>query len=219
MNKKLTKRMLATGLLISGAMISGVTATATAKEDANEVREVSTFTAISLHGSMDMVVEAGKKQRVEIFADARDIEFIKTEVKGGELRVKVEKHHHLRDGVRLSITVQDLNEVSVNGSGDIVASGVDSDDFDAEVNGSGDIDLSGKCIQGEYEINGSGDIDAVDMKCETVSIEINGSGDMAISASEYFSVDINGSGDVDVYGEPRLRKLSSNGSGDVNMRN
>ncbi len=208
-------RKVSMTVLLSALLVAG---TALAADD-NSVRDVDTFDRVSTRGSMDLEISVGGSQQVEIFGDSRDLDNITTEVRGGVLRIRQERGYHMRDNVRVVISVADLNGIAINGSGDATATNIDSASFAMEINGSGDAELSGACQDVGYEINGSGDIEADNFKCQNAKVEINGSGDMTISASEELSVEINGSGDIDVYGEPRLKKFSSHGSGSINLRN
>lgn len=181
------------------------------------VRDLATFTSVSLDGSMNLDATAGEDQRVEIIADPEMLAYISTRVKNGELRVWTERGapRRGRNKIKIRISVAELEGVEVNGSGDVVARKIDSEKFALEINGSGDANLQGKCGSVRYEINGSGDIDAQALKCVDANIEINGSGDAEISASGKLSAEINGSGDIVAFGAPRISRFSSNGSGSI----
>lgn len=201
---------------------SSFTASARGRDDKNEggfgaVRELSTFTSISLDGSMKLDVTAGETQRVEFTATPEALEYILTRVKNGELQIWTKRgaRRHNRGRIEVTISVAELEGVEVNGSGDVTARNIDSDKFVMEINGSGDVDLQGKCGTVSYEINGSGDIDASALKCVDANIEINGSGNADISATGKLSAEINGSGDITASGNPRIGRFSSNGSGSI----
>lgn len=206
----------------AAALIMATGFTANAKDDeypggSGAVRDLPTFTDVSLEGSMKAVVVSGQDQRVEIIADPELLEFIRTRVKNGELRIWTKRgaRRFNRGKIEVRISVADLQGVEINGSGNIAASKIDTEKFATEINGSGGVNLQGKCGSVSYEINGSGDIDGVDLKCEDADVEINGSGDTRITATGGLSVEINGSGDVVAYGSPRINRFSSNGSGSI----
>ena len=184
------------------------------------VRDLSTFTSVSLDGSMSLVATAGEDQRVEITADPEMLEYIRTRVRNGELRIWTKRGapRRGRNKIEINISVAELEGVEINGSGDVVARKIDSEKFAMEINGSGDADLQGKCGSVSYEINGSGDIDAKALKCVDADIEINGSGDAEISATGKLSAEINGSGDIVAFGAPRLNRFSSSGSGSIRTK-
>lgn len=213
----------------AAAVMVATAFTAFAKDDENQgglgaVRDLPTFTAVSLRGSMDLVVTSGisgENQRVEIIAKPEMLEYIHTRVTGGELRIWTDRKSRLfsrRGKIKLRISMADLQGLEINGSGDARASGIDTDKFIMEINGSGDVTLQGRCETVRYEINGSGDIDAAALKCVDGRVEINGSGDVKMAVTGKLRAEINGSGDILALGGPRIERFSSHGSGSIRTR-
>lgn len=203
-------------------LATGFGAFARDKNDENQggmgaVRDLPVFTSVSIDGSMSLVATAGEDQRVEISADPELLEYIRTRVRNGELRIWTKRgaRRYNRGKIEVTISLADLQGIEINGSGKADASGIDTEKFELEINGSGDADLKGKCGSVSYEINGSGDIDAKQLKCVDADIEINGSGDAEISATGRLSAEINGSGDILAVGGPRINRFSSSGSGSI----
>jgi hypothetical protein len=211
-------------IALSAAVLLLATAGSTfAKDNENQggtgaVRDLPVFTEVSLEGSMDLIVTSGEDQRVEIIAEPEMLEYIRTRVVRGQLRIWTKRRGRIfnRHGkIELRISMADLQGIEINGSGDARASGIDTDKFSLEINGSGEADLQGKCRSVSFEINGSGDIEARELKCVDASVEINGSGDAKISASGKLTAEINGSGDILAIGGPRINRFSSSGSGSI----
>ncbi len=210
----------------TAAVMVATAFTTFAKDDENQgglgaVRDLPTFTAVSLRGSMDLVVTSGEDQRVEIIAKPEMLEYIHTRVTRGELRIWTDRKSRLfsrRGRIEVHVSMADLRGIEINGSGDARASGIDTDKFALEINGSGDATLQGRCETVSYEINGSGDIDAAALKCVDGSVEINGSGDADIALTGKLSAEINGSGDILALGAPRIERFSSHGSGSIRTK-
>lgn len=210
----------------AAALMVATALTAFAKDDENQgglgaVRDLPVFTAVSLRGSMDLVVTSGEDQHVEIIAKPEMLEYIHTRVTRGELRIWTDRKSRLfnhRGKIVVHISVADLRGIDINGSGNARASGIDTDKFALEINGSGDAILQGRCDTVSYEINGSGDIDAAALKCVDGSVEINGSGDADIALTGKLSAEINGSGDILAVGAPRIERFSSHGSGSIRTK-
>lgn len=210
----------------AAALMVATAFTAFAKDDENQgglgaVRDLPVFTAVSLRGSMDLVVTSGEDQHVEIIAKPEMLEYIHTRVTKGELRIWTDRKSRLfsrRGKIEVHVSMADLQGIEINGSGDARASSIDTDKFALEINGSGDATLQGRCETVSYEINGSGDIDAAALKCVDGSVEINGSGDAEIAVSGKLSAEINGSGDILAVGAPRIERFSSHGSGSIRTK-
>ena len=209
MNKLFKTTAIGAALLVAPAMALSA--------EVSEVRDVSDFSRIVIESSADINVKAGESQRVEVFAEDDEISAVITEVRGGTLYVSIDddrrwRRHH---GASLEISVQSLDGVEIDGSGDITVSNAKSDDFEIEIDGSGDVDVQGTCGELTISVDGSGDINSKDMKCAKATVDINGSGDVDVYASESMTLDINGSGDVTVYGDPSNVRPTIRGSGDL----
>jgi hypothetical protein len=158
---------------------------------------------------------------------------IETYVSGKKLTISHGKHHLRPTLFEVFITVKNLEDVTISGSGDM--RGKDrfvADAFYAEISGSGDMDLevetgmleskisgsgsihlSGKAEDYTASISGSGQIKAFDVQAKTVSVKISGSGDCRVHATESLDAKISGSGDVYYKGRPRIdTKISGSGS-------
>jgi hypothetical protein len=110
-------------------------------------------------------------------------------------------------------------EVSVAGSGDVVARSLDcAATTEVEISGSGSVTLQGKTKSCEVEVNGSGDVRAQDYACDSADVEINGSGSVDLPAIQALEAEIHGSGDVTYSGEPTLRGMDIHGSGRLRKR-
>lgn len=183
-----------------------------------EDREVDDFTRIKLSGSFDIYVETGKDLSLTVTFDDNLIDLITTEVRGKTLRIDSEGSFSSRKGCKIHITVPDLQEVSLSGSGDVEVYGLDNDFFELSISGSGDADLEGKVEELEVKVSGSGDIDARELVAQDVYAKVSGSGDITVTAMQKLDARVYGSGDITYYGDPDRVKRSISGSGDISRR-
>lgn len=207
-----------------------------------EVRNVAPFTRIGLSNSARVVLRQGNSQRVEVDASADDLALLETSVEDGKLRIgtrrdsgKLWSSVSFEGRVTVYVTVPSISEVSVSGSGQVLAedavkakslalavsgSGrlimprVTAERITSSVSGSGQIMLGGSCPAHEARISGSGNVQASDLRTETSSIRISGSGDGRLYARRSLDASIAGSGDVYVKGGARVSS-SVAGSGRV----
>jgi len=187
-----------------------------ADED-TQVRDVPTFDRIVIEGAMDVSVNVGKKQRVEVTAESRYIDRVETRVDGKTLYLSQEGRRWRDVDVEVEISVQDLEAFIVEGAADAEITGIHSDHFKLEIDGAGDVTLGGTCGSADYEINGAGDVDAEELKCKSVEIVINGAGDADVYASEEVRAELNGVGDITVCGDPDRVRPSINGLGSFDV--
>lgn len=212
----------------SPVMLTGQTVT--------ENRDVPAFNSIALSFSANVYVSQGTERSVEIEADEGVMDIIVTEVRGQTLVLKTENAFWNRTGkVKINITVPEIRELDVSGSGDIIAqtpfrtdeldltvSGSGSIQIDdlqstlitSKITGSGDVKLSGSATGGEMEtvITGSGSCNAEDLEVSRADVKITGSGSARINVSERLIARITGSGSVLYRGNPVV-DANSTGSG------
>lgn len=203
------------------AVLAGVLAAvmpASASDDVNEAREVKKFTKILVEGAIDLSVEAGKKQSVHVSTDASHIDRVTTTVENDTLVISMKGSSWRNADVAVTITMQTLNGLVVEGAVDAELVNIDSKNFSIEIDGAADISINGKCGSADYQINGAGDLNAQDFECQNVAIEINGAGDADIYASVSVEATINGVGDIDIYGDPDKVRPRIFGIGEIEVK-
>lgn len=193
------------------------------------------YTGIDVDGSIDVIISTDNDFDIRVEAGSRKLKHIVTEVIEEVLYIYEDKNNVANDKqTKVFINQEFLDLINLEGSGDISAQILETDDMDINLRGSGDIDLNfselstvdvsirgsgdvdlvGIGSSAKFDIDGSGDIDAIQLEIETADILIDGSGDVDVNASQELNIIINGSGDVSYLGNPVLN-VEINGSGDV----
>ncbi|MFD2784995.1 head GIN domain-containing protein [Hymenobacter rubripertinctus] len=230
-----TLRLLLPGLLLAVLLFS-----AFRPANTRETRRVEAFTAVSLGGSMRVIVRQGSPQLVEVEGDAEDLARLETTVSGGKLRIGTKPQNGMRwsnfkGSVTVYVTMPIVTGLAVGGSGSLkAADGIRADNLDLAVSGSGGIDLAsvtadkihsaisgsgsiqmaGVAPRQEVAVSGSGGLRAEKLQTKTCSVRISGSGNCRVQATETLDARIAGSGGVFVSGNPRINS-SIAGSGRV----
>ena len=237
------KKIITLGLALSMVVIVNAQWGRRVKGNGNVVtieRSVGEYDAVALAGWFDVELVDGKEGQLTLKGESNLLERIKTEVKDGKLIIKREKGVELRPsnwgrGVLITVPVEDINAVSLSGSGDIVGKTLlKSDDFSARIAGSGDIDisveanqveaslsgsgdinLSGKTTDLDIQVSGSGDVKAYELEAEFVKASVSGSADIKVTANQSIDARVSGSGDISYRGNPAKIRSKSSGSGDI----
>jgi hypothetical protein len=184
-----------------------------------ESRPVGGFDEIVVLGSGNVVVDVDGSESLEIEAEDNIIEFLTTEVVNGRLELGVESGKLLspsRD-ITYTITASQLKAVTINGSGNIAATGIDTDTFEVTISGSGDVEPAGTSNHLQVTISGSGRFDGTALESATGDVEVSGSGNVVVNVTDELTVRVSGSGDVEYIGDPNLNSRVS-GSGDISRR-
>ena len=212
-----TRNWVIVGLLVIAVILLGACNVVRGSGDmVTESRSVSNFDSISLSGSGDVIINQDGEESLTIETDDNVMQYITSEVRGGTLHLGTE---NLTSGspTRLVFTVgvDDLTGLSISGSGNIKADGIQTDRLDVGVSGSGDLELEGEATRQEIDISGSGKYRGGNLRSETADISVSGSGDVTVWAIDSLDVSVSGSGSVDYYGSPAVNS-STSGSGNVN---
>lgn len=204
-----------------------------------ETRTTGDYDGIKCAGSMDYILVAGTEGKIKLEGEENLLKHIVTEIKGGNLIVKVEKGINLKPSfnktIKITIPFKDISSVSLAGSGDVWNEDViTADDFDVSLAGSGDmiinvqassvegslagsgdITLKGKTDRLEVKLAGSGDIHGFGLQSNHTSASIAGSGDIEIVSNESLKARVSGSGDIEYKGNPSKEDTKVSGSGSI----
>ncbi|GAA0873059.1 head GIN domain-containing protein [Gangjinia marincola] len=204
-----------------------------------ENRSTGDYDEVTLQGWMDVELVQGTEGKLVISGESNLLEYIETEVKGGELVIKQKKGVQLKptsgETILIKVPVEaisganvvgsgdmigkmklkaDFFETSVTGSGDLVIE-VEARDTNAKVTGSGDLSIKGSTKTLDCRVSGSGDLDARNLVAENVDAKVAGSGDISVHATQSLKASVAGSGDITYKGDPEMRDINKAGSGDV----
>jgi hypothetical protein len=223
------------GLALSAAAASGceinVGPAQTVQGSGNvktESRDVRGFDAVEVAGIGTLVVTQGDSEHLTISAEDNILPKLASDVVNGRLELHPEANTHLdtTQPIRYDLTVKQLKEIRLAGSGDIQASTLNADSLDLAVAGSGNgnighltaktlnvtiagsgtLTLAGQAVQQNVHISGSGRYRASDLQSQQANVDIAGSGDCAVRVSDRFDVMIAGSGNVTYLGSPTVNQ-------------
>ena len=221
----------------------GLICTKGSGEIITETYDLESFDRIDLQMGADVVLTQGDAYSVEVEASDNLHKIITTNVKSGELVLRLQRNDCIRgkSDVVFYVSCPDIKTISVSGSGNITnatpieagnmdmnvsgSGNIDFNDFNANdciisVSGSGNINLSGDRDMNSLEakISGSGEINAFNAPANRVDIRVSGSGDCEVTANETLDVHISGSGSVHYKGQPSITQKIT-GSGSISNRN
>jgi hypothetical protein len=185
---------------------------------ATEKRSVSGFSSVEMTGSGELQIEQTGTESLVISADDNVLQFITSDVSGGQLRLGMKNgSYSTSNPVVYKLTVKSLNGIALSGSGSITGKALATDSMKIELSGSGEITTAGSTDHMEVVVSGSGNVHGEAFKNKDARVEIDGSGSATVAASERLDANINGSGSVEYIGDP-IVSVSKHGSGTVSKR-
>lgn len=186
-----------------------------------ETRQLENFTSLSSHGSIDVKIDYGNSNSIQIEADENLLPYIETTVENGKLNIQTKNNANLKsrskmtvyvsmvkiDGLQLSgsgniegegdFTGDNTTEISLSGSGNIHLSSGSFKNLDFHISGSGNINVkSGRAEEITASVSGSGNIDCSNLSANDVDVKISGSGNARVNANKRLTANIMGSGNV-----------------------
>ncbi len=201
-----------------------------------QTRDVGHFNALSVGLPADVQLRQGNIERVTISTDDNILPLVGTVVENGVLKIQPAHENTSFSSTKLIVIVEakDINNISIGGSGTIVAdklnaprlsvaiggsgivqiSGLSSDALSISLGGSGGFKASGVANSIAATIGGSGSVLMGHLEAKTVEVTLGGSGHAIVWAKSALRLMIAGSGSVDYYGDPAVSR-SVFGSGKV----
>lgn len=183
-----------------------------------EQRDVGDVTSVRLTTSGDLTIEQGDTPQLTVTAAKDALPYLTSDTADGALELGVRSSHlgAATGTISYHLVVGDLEQVVVEGSGDVTADAATGERLDVQVDGSGDVDvrgvdvdvvtvtiegsgaigLTGRATGQAVRIEGSGDYRARSLDTQDATVSVEGSGDVEVTASGTLGVRISGSGSV-----------------------
>lgn len=202
-------------------------------------RTTSDYDGIKCAGFMDFKLVKGEEGTITLSGESNLLEYIITEVKDGDLKIKVKDNASLKttQNIPIIITIpfEDIDAVSLAGSGDLwnedlisaeemkvslAGSGdlvlnLNADRIDTSIAGSGDLTLKGNTNNLEASVAGSGDFHGFDLQAVNTDVSIAGSGGAEVNCTGNLKARVAGSGDIKYKGNPKSEDTKVAGSGSI----
>ncbi|AQR71487.1 hypothetical protein BZG29_26565 [Janthinobacterium sp. LM6] len=188
-----------------------------------DVRQVSNISALDIDNmkriDIKIDVRVGPTASLVIEADSNLQPLIHSDVNGNTLRLWSDTNIRSSNGIHVIYTTPQLRKINISGSGRLVVSGLNGDDFSLEQRGSMKSELSGTTGRFDVANNGSGSINAAALASGNTDAVQNGSGSIQLGSvhGERINVAVNGSGSISANGAVQRLDANVNGSGDVNL--
>jgi hypothetical protein len=184
-----------------------------------ETRTVEPFTTIRfsrIGGNLE--IERTGTAGLTVTAEDNVLPLLTSEVKDGTLTLSIAKGKGFSGKQpTYKITVGDLREVDVAGSGRLDATKLQGAALTVSMSGSGTGKLAGQVDDLRLTVTGSGSCNAGDLQAKRAKATVTGSGDLTVNASDELDAEVSGSGSIRYVGSPKL-KSDVSGSGSIKQK-
>lgn len=136
---------------------------------------------------------------------------LESDIESGQLDVSISGSGKIVAG---NIRCQGLKS-SISGSGSLQIDSLYGGLFEIATSGSGKIKAAGVISESNIGISGSGLVDIKELVSEKSTTKISGSGKVNLNVTKELDAKVSGSGSVYYTGNPEVKKISTSGSGKV----
>jgi hypothetical protein len=222
MKTKLSKLIAITGISLLTLIAVNLSAQPT-------IPDITGVKSVDIDLACKVTLIQGDKASLNITGDKDELEDVHVSLRGDKLEIYNDSHHQHKDDVLITITLPELDELSLGGVVDIeTPNQVKFSNIKVEVGGVANLDLNIKSnkfgleasgvlsgeISGEtkdlsMEISGVGKINASEFKSENCEVEVSGVAKASVYATEKLDASVSGMGRINYAGRPIINKSCS----------
>ncbi|MBC3807638.1 DUF2807 domain-containing protein [Undibacterium seohonense] len=182
-------------------------------------RQVNGVSALNVSGPMQVEVRVGSAAGLEISGDSNLLKLVQTQLNGDTQKIWIDEKFNSENPIRVVYTVPALTEVTSNGSGRMMISGLSGGNLAVKNYGSRSINLDGRVTRLDITNSGSGSINALALMSSDAKVHVQGSGSLSLGAvnGNELQVSVNGSGSVNASGNVRNLVANTHGSGSAQL--
>ncbi len=208
----------------------------------NDTRKLDRFTQISISEGIEVIAEKGSENKVEIEASRIDLDRVLTDVRGGQLSIRIDNKWYRRTprhNVRIKLTyTEEPDRIKVNTAAEatfrsvlksrrldvsattsgMIELEVDVTTLDLSASTSGRIEIQGDAENLEAGASTGATIYAYDVNAKDVSARANTGADVRITAEDYLSGRAGTGGSISYRGKPRT-SVRTNTGGSIRKSN
>jgi len=182
-----------------------------------ETRDLDSFHSIWTDVVAKIELTQGSPQEVKIEGYENILDVVETNVADGVLVMRYNQcvNNRAGDELKVTITLADLNNLTLSGVGDIISQNdLDLEDLAISMSGVGNITLKGKVQNLDITSSGVGGINSFDLTSQTTTVSSSGVGDVKVTVIQELNAYLSGMGNVLYKGHPSVN-ASVSGFGKV----
>ncbi len=206
-----------------------------------EVHDVKAFSELELSGVLNVFIEQGDQEKVEVETDDNLHEYVIIENRGKTLIVDTQERISIKRKKKMNVyvTVRDIDRLKISGVGNVETSetirlkdldlrvksvgnvnlDLEADELYARLSSVGNVSLSGKIGKADIDNTGVGKLAAYDLHNEVLKLRASGVGKTEVYASKELAIKSTGVGNVYYKGDAVITDLNVRGVGKVKKRN
>lgn len=206
-----------------------------------EPRNVEEFHSIDVSSAIELRLSQGSENAVAVSASsAENRAGIKTEVRGGVLRIWYEQKKWFRNSgrVRVYVAAKNLKRVEASGACDVIVSGelnmeelsiqlsgasdfkgaVKSVSLAVALSGASDVTIKGEAKNLNIDASGASHFKGYDLASENCLIEASGASDIKITVNKVLNAKASGASTIHYAGTGMISDLKTSGASNISRK-
>lgn len=183
-----------------------------------EKRDAADFQAVEVGGVFEVEIVAQKDFSVEIEADDNLLSLIKTEVRGGVLKLETEKRISTKNPIRVRISAPNIEDLDVSGASKVSLANLKNENLQIDSSGASKIIVKGETENLTVDVSGASKIDAENLKSENASIDASGASKVNVLVVNELKSDASGASSIIYSGSPKNLIKKTSGVSSINQK-
>ncbi|MEZ5308239.1 MAG: head GIN domain-containing protein [Pyrinomonadaceae bacterium] len=176
-------------------------------------RKTGDFTGVSVSGSINVQILKGDSISVKVQGDDNLLPNLKTEVRGGNLKIWYDGKYNSEHGITVNISAPLIESLETSGISKVSFDGAQAKNIKASLSGVSKIRLSGTADSVDLQMSGASSVDAIGLKVGKLRVEGSGASRASAEVTETLDADLSGASSVSYKGTPsKITKDLSGGS-------
>jgi hypothetical protein len=182
---------------------------------ATQARSLPPFTRVDLAGANNVTVQVGARQSVIVHADSNLLRRVTTRVRSGRLVIATTPGNlSAQSPMFVAVSLPALDGLRLQGAGNILVTGINSESLTVTLPGSGNIEATGTTTKLDVTISGEGTAALRQLVARDAKAALSGDGSIMLTATHNLTATISGSGTIRYGGNPPhiTQRVTGNGT-------
>lgn len=183
-----------------------------------EKRAVSDFNGVDVGGIFQVEITAQKDFSVEIEADDNLLPLVKTEVRGGVLKLETANRISSKKSIKVRISAPNIESLEVSGASNVSLADAKNENLQIDASGASKVFLTGETSNLIADISGASQVDAENLKSQKVIVDASGASSINVFAVSELSGEASGASKIVYSGNPQELSKSTSGAGSIKQK-
>lgn len=185
---------------------------------ATESRNVSEFRGIDVGGVFQVEVTAGKDYGVVVEGDDNLLQYVKTEVSGGVLKISSTERLKSSTPLRIRVSAPEIESIDGSGACKISVAGLKSSELRVDTSGASKINLAGETESLTIDVSGASNINAENLKAENATVDASGASKVEVFVTSKLVSEASGASKISYTGNPTSVTKDTSGAAKVSQK-